>query len=52
MITHTFNLNNREGEVGGISEFEDSMFYRASSRTDKATYRNPVSKNHIQKREK
>jgi hypothetical protein len=28
-----------------ISEFEDSLVYRASSSTDRATQRNPVSKN-------
>jgi hypothetical protein len=28
-----------------ISEFEDSLVYRVSSRTARATQRNPVSKN-------
>ena len=31
--------------VGFISEFEASLVYRVSSRTARATQRNPVSKN-------
>jgi hypothetical protein len=32
-----------------ISEFETSLIYRVSSRTARATQRNPVSKNQINK---
>ena len=35
-----------------ISEFEASLVYRVSSRTARATQRNPVSKNQKQKKEK
>jgi hypothetical protein len=35
-----------------ISEFEASLVYRVSSRTAKATQRNPVSKNKKQKQNK
>ena len=33
-------------------EFEDSVVYRASSRTDKATHRNPVLKKKTYNRER
>jgi hypothetical protein len=33
-----------------ISEFEDSLVYRVSSRTARATQRNPVSKNRKKKK--
>jgi hypothetical protein len=35
-----------------ISEFEASMVYRVSSRTARATQRNPVSKNQKKKKQK
>jgi hypothetical protein len=35
-----------------ISEFEASLVYRVSSRTAKATQRNPVSKNQKKKKKK
>jgi hypothetical protein len=35
-----------------ISEFEASLVYRVSSRTARATQRNPVSKNQKKKKEK
>jgi hypothetical protein len=35
-----------------ISEFEASLVYRVSSRTARATQRNPVSKNKERKRKK
>jgi hypothetical protein len=41
---HAFNPGTREAEAGGISEFEASLVYRVSSRTARATQRNPVSK--------
>ena len=33
-----------------LSEFEASLVYRVSSRTARATQRNPVSKNNINKK--
>jgi hypothetical protein len=35
-----------------ISEFEASLVYRVSSRTDRATQRNPVSENKKQNKKK
>ena len=35
-----------------ISEFEASLVYRVSSRTARATQRNPVSKNQIKNKQK
>jgi hypothetical protein len=35
-----------------ISEFKASLVYRVSSRTARATQRNPISKNPKQKKEK
>jgi hypothetical protein len=35
-----------------ISEFEASLVYRVSSRTARATQRNPVSKNQKEKRKR
>jgi hypothetical protein len=35
-----------------ISEFKASLVYRVSSRTARATQRNPVSKNQINKKDK
>jgi hypothetical protein len=44
MVAHIFNPSTKETEaVGSLSEFEASLIYRASSRTDRATWRNPVS---------
>jgi hypothetical protein len=39
-----------EGKDRQISEFEDSLVYRVSSRTARATQRNPVSKNQKKKK--
>jgi hypothetical protein len=42
---HAFNPSTREAGRGRqISEFEISLVYKVSSRTAKATQRNPVSK--------
>jgi hypothetical protein len=38
MLAHTFNPSAREAEAG----FEASLVYRVSSRTARATQRNPV----------
>jgi hypothetical protein len=46
---HTFNPSTWEAEAGGwISKFEASLVYRVSSRTARATQRNPVSKTNKQ----
>jgi hypothetical protein len=43
VVAHTFNPSTQETEAG-ISEFEASLVYRGvSSRTARATKRNPVS---------
>ena len=39
-------------EAGGFLEFEASLVYRVSSRTARATQRNPVSKNQKNKNKK
>jgi hypothetical protein len=42
-VAHAFNSSTREAEAGGfLSEFETSLVYRVSSRTARATQRNPV----------
>jgi hypothetical protein len=51
MVVHTFNPSTWEAEAGGF-EFEASLVYRVSSRTAKATQRNPVSKNQKKKKKK
>jgi hypothetical protein len=43
VVAHTFNL--LEGRGRRISEFEARLVYRVSSRTARATQRNPVLKN-------
>jgi hypothetical protein len=43
MVAHAFNPSTR-GRGRRISEFEASLVYRVSSRTARATQRNPVSK--------
>jgi hypothetical protein len=45
VVVHTFNPSTWEAEAGGFSEFEASLVYKVSSRTARATQRNPVSKN-------
>jgi hypothetical protein len=44
MVAHAFNPSAQEAEAGGF-EFEACLVYRVSSRTARATQRNPVSKN-------
>jgi hypothetical protein len=44
VVAHAFNPSTQEAEAGGFSEFEASLVYKVSSRTAKATQRNPVSK--------
>jgi hypothetical protein len=44
VVAHAFNPSTREGGRGRqISEFEASLVYKVSSRTARATQRNPVS---------
>jgi hypothetical protein len=53
MVAHAFDPSTQEEEAGRrISEFEASLVYRVSSRTARATQRNPVSKKQKQKQKK
>jgi hypothetical protein len=68
VVVHAFNLSTREAEAGGflhlilakrlrsdgrrISEFKASLIYRVSSRTARATQRNPVLKNQKKRKKK
>jgi hypothetical protein len=45
VAAHAFDPSTREAEAGGFLEFEASLVYRVSSRTARATQRNPVLKN-------
>jgi hypothetical protein len=50
---HAFNPSKLSGGRGRpISEFEASLVYRVSSRTARATQRNPVSKKKKKKKER
>jgi hypothetical protein len=49
VVAHAFKPSTREAEAGGFLEFEASLVYKVSSRTARATQRNPVSKNKKQK---
>jgi hypothetical protein len=51
VVAHIFNPSTWEAEAGN-SEFETSLVYRVSSRTARATQRNPVSKKTKQKKVK
>jgi hypothetical protein len=42
---HTFDSSTWEAEFGGSLEFKASLVYRVSSRTVRATQRNPVLQN-------
>jgi hypothetical protein len=44
MVVHAFNPQHLGGRGRWISEFKASLVYRVSSRTAKATQRNPVLK--------
>jgi len=44
VVVHAFNASIQEAKAGGFLEFETSLVLRASSRTARATQRNPVSK--------
>jgi hypothetical protein len=43
VVVHAFNPSTREAEAGRSLEFKASLIYRVSSRTARATQRNPVS---------
>ena len=45
MVAHAFNLGRQK--QADLCEFEASLDYRASSRTARATQRNPVSKRNL-----
>lgn len=47
MEAHTLNPRTEEAETEG-SDFETSLVYRVSSRTDRTTQTGPVSKNQKQ----
>ena len=53
VVVHAFNPSTRELEAGRrISEFEASLVYKVSSRTARATQRNPVLKKPTKKTNK
>jgi hypothetical protein len=53
VVAHAFNPSTWEAERGRrISEFKAILVYKVSSRTARATQRNPVSKNKKQKQNK
>jgi hypothetical protein len=52
VMAHDFNPSTLGGRGRQISEFEASLVYRVSSRTARATQRNPVSKNKQKKKRK
>jgi hypothetical protein len=44
-VLHVFNPSNGKAEAGGeLSEFKEILVYKVSSRTARATQKNPVSK--------
>ena len=48
-VAHTFNPSTQEAEAGRSPSLVPSLVYRVSSRTARATQRNPVSKKPINK---
>jgi hypothetical protein len=52
VVADAFNPSTWEAEAGGFLEFEDSLVYRVSCRTARATQRNPVLKNKKTKQNK
>ena len=51
VVAHTCNPSTLGGRGRRISEFEASLVYRVSSRTGRATQRNPVSNPPPQKKD-
>jgi hypothetical protein len=52
VVAHTFDPSAWKAESRWISEFKASLVYKVSSRTARATQRNPVSKKNKRKKEK
>jgi hypothetical protein len=52
VVAHAFNPKHSGGRGKWISEFEASLVYRVSSRTARATQRNPVLKNKTKQNER
>jgi hypothetical protein len=52
VVAHSFNPSIWEAEASGFSEFKANPVYRVSSRTARATQRNPVSKKKKKKKKK
>jgi hypothetical protein len=52
VVAHAFNPQHSGDRGRRISEFEASLVYKVSSRTARATQRNPVSKNQKNKKVK
>jgi hypothetical protein len=52
VVANTFNPSTLGGRGRQIFEFEASLVYKVSSRTARATQRNPVSKNQKKKKKK
>jgi hypothetical protein len=50
VVANAFNHSTREAEAGGFLSSEASLVYRVSSRTARATQRNPVLKNQRKKK--
>ena len=48
MVVHVFNPSIQETSASGSLEFETSVIYRVSSRTQRDTQRNPILKNQNQ----
>jgi hypothetical protein len=51
-VVHAFNPSTQEAEAGGFLEFEASLVYRVSSRTARATQKNPFSENKQKSKER
>jgi hypothetical protein len=52
LVAHAFNPSTREAEAGGFLSLRPAWSTELSSRTARATQRNPVSKNQKKKKEK
>jgi hypothetical protein len=51
VVVHAFNPSTWEAEAVRFQEFKASLVYKVSSRTARATQRNPVSKKKKKKKE-
>jgi hypothetical protein len=52
VVARAFNPNTSEAEAGGFLSSRPALVYRVSSRTARATQRNPVSKKQTNKQKK